>query len=117
MQSVRLHVGGLPENVRDDELATRFKPFGTVLGVELALANTPGASGCRGFGYVDLLSSEEQVQRCIKTYKGTRWRGRQLSIEPARPHYLKWLQAPAYRSCSRSLQVCLLLLSRLGLGG
>lgn len=32
---VRLHVGGLPKNITQQEVADRFKSFGEVKGVEL----------------------------------------------------------------------------------
>ena len=89
----RLHVGGLPEDVREDELAARFRSFGSVRGVELIPVNAPGGKGNRGFGYVDLETSDAELARCIKTYKGTRWRGKTLTIETANPHYLERLRA------------------------
>jgi RNA recognition motif-containing protein len=64
-QSVRLFVGGLPADITVAELQSRFKPFGTVLGMEVVpLKDVKGA--CRGFAYVDLDPiSEASLHKCF----------------------------------------------------
>lgn len=86
---MRLHLGGLAPDVRDDEVAARFASFGTVHGVEVMRDDM---AACRGFAYVDLESTEEQMEKCLKVYSGSKWRGRTLSIGLARPSYRERLE-------------------------
>lgn len=64
-------MGGLAEDVRSEELATRFKPFGRVQNC-LVIApkdNDPARSPrspCRGFGFLDLEpSSDAALRKCM----------------------------------------------------
>jgi hypothetical protein len=86
----RLHVGGLPADVDEQELKRRFQPFGYVVAAEVIRATDSGES--RGFGYVSLQASEAEVERSIKAYTGTRWRGQRLTVWYARESYLDRLQ-------------------------
>jgi hypothetical protein len=86
----RLHVGGLPADVDEPELARRFQPFGAVVAAEVIRATDGGQS--RGFGYVSLQASEAEVERSIKAYTGTRWRGQKLSVWYANESYLDRLE-------------------------
>lgn len=86
----RLHVGGLPADVDEQELKRRFQPFGDIVAAEVIRATDSGES--RGFGYVSLLASEAEVERSIKAYTGTRWRGQKLTVWYAHESYLDRLE-------------------------
>lgn len=67
---VRLYVGGLPPDIKPNELSARFTPFGKVESCELI----PPKSGwlftandnCRGFAYVELTPKDEvSLSRCL----------------------------------------------------
>ena len=79
--STRLYVGGFPPDVRESELAARFAPFGKVCATQLICDSATGAP--RGFGYVTLEAEEAAVERCLKVYRGTKWRGQPLHVQPA----------------------------------
>ena len=85
----RLHCSGLGDDIDDEALAGRFKSFGAVQGVEIIRSSD---GGCRGFGYVSLEASEESVAKCLKVYRGAKWRGRSFTIEPANLDFLTRLQ-------------------------
>ena len=85
----RLHCSGLGDDIDDEALAGRFKSFGAVQGVEIIRSSD---GGCRGFGYVSLEASEESVAKCLKVYRGAKWRGRSFTVEPANPDFLTRLQ-------------------------
>jgi hypothetical protein len=64
-QSVRLFVGGLPADITVAELQSRFKPFGTILGMEV-VPQKDAKGTCRGFAYVDLDPiSEASLHKCF----------------------------------------------------
>jgi len=86
----RLHIGGLPTDITDEELPRRFQPFGEVLSSEVVRNSDDGQS--RGFGYVTLRAFEAEVQRCVKAYTGTRWRGQKLAVGVANESYMDRLQ-------------------------
>ena len=80
------------------ELAARFAPFGKVCATQLICDSATGAP--RGFGYVTLEAEEAAVERCLKVYRGTKWRGQPLHVQPANESYLarlqrEWQQAAA----------------------
>ena len=87
----RLHVGGLSPDVLETDVAQLFAPFGKVRTVELV--RDAETAGCRGFAYVSLEATDEQVNKCFKDYARAKWRGRQLTVAQARPSYLERLQA------------------------
>jgi len=95
-QTVRLHVAGLSDQTSPAELATRFEPFGTVADpvVVRARVNPDGsydqASQSKGYGYVTLRPRDEtQLEFCMQTYNGVRWRGHVLRLSLANEHYVE----------------------------
>ena len=85
----RLHVGGLAPDVAEADLAARFAPFGEVRAVEVV---RDASHACRGFAYVDLQAESSQIEKAIKVYSRSKWRGRQLTVGPAHPSFLERLQ-------------------------
>lgn len=124
MPQHRLFVGGLPAETKADDLVQRFGSFGVVSEVEIVRSKDPALKGsiwqrdvrrflltllrhsigqCRGFAYVQLDTPD--VERCIKTYNGSRWKGKVMKVQLAKLHYLKRLQAEwvRLRSAAASL--------------
>ena len=87
----RLHIGGLSPDVLETDVAQLFAPFGKVRTIELV--RDAETAGCRGFAYVSLEATDEQVNKCFKDYARAKWRGRHLTVAQARPSYLERLQA------------------------
>lgn len=121
--SVRLYVGGLPLHVEEKDLAARFQPFGNVLSIELlplkkgrlpnvspqellqASRQLP-AEGCfRGIAYVDLEPKDTAaLQKCIKLYNHSKWRGSELRVELAQPSYLQRLKEEWHTDAEKEQQ-------------
>jgi hypothetical protein len=59
---MRIHVGGLNEQVTADDLQQRFGRFGTVLNVDLI--HDVATKTFKGFGYVEMNIPEEQWKKC-----------------------------------------------------
>ncbi len=71
-QPTRLFVGGIPQDVTPEQIAQRFKSFGTVQSVDLApekegsVTAGPLVRSCRGFAYVQLIPKDAAaLHRCI----------------------------------------------------
>lgn len=70
-QMVRLYVGGLPQDIKKEDVAARFVSFGTVGACELSLPKNIEPAGrstatCRGFAYVELQPKDEvSLARCL----------------------------------------------------
>lgn len=71
-QPTRLFVGGLPHDVSSEQIAQRFKPFGTVEGVELApekegsVTAGPILKPCRGFAFLQFTPKDDAaLHRCV----------------------------------------------------
>jgi len=92
---VRLHIGGLAPEVKENEIRRKFASFGKLSSVEIIreksgdpdVLNRP----CRGFAYITLHT--EDLEMCLQTFKRTRWRGRTFTVNPAKRNYLEWLRS------------------------
>lgn len=117
---VRLFVGGLPPDVTEKDLISRFTPFGAVSSCELLppkaghlpqvsfqqiLAsqtaclrkNQPRSAALdaafRGIAYIDIEPKDAAaLQKCLRAYNHSKWRGHEMRVEPAQPSYLQRLQ-------------------------
>ncbi|KAG1705550.1 hypothetical protein DVH05_003238 [Phytophthora capsici] len=105
VSSVRVYVGGLPADAKNQELRERFgrfvsnatdcqltdvvlpkpKPMGTFV-------PPPGSS--RGFAYLMLEGADAatQSEKLQKTFNRTKWRGSVLKVQLAKPHFELKLQ-------------------------
>lgn len=89
--AVRLYVGGLGPTVKPEELQRRFEQFGQVECVEVIKKKchedvTVGE--CRGFAYINLkVFRDADIERCISTLNYCRWKGRELRVARAKPHF------------------------------
>jgi len=106
----RLFVGGLPGDITEHDVIDRFSSLGRVHKVDIVPSKDPLHKGsntapsqlaerttpviafanvcageCRGFAYIDLESSD--IERCIKTYNSTKWKGKTLKVQLAKLHY------------------------------
>ncbi|KAG7383792.1 hypothetical protein PHYPSEUDO_003334 [Phytophthora pseudosyringae] len=103
--SVRVYVGGLPADAKNQELRERFGRYVSD-GADCQLADVempkpkamggckppPGSS--RGFAYLTLqgADADTQSEKLQKTFHRTKWRGSMLKVQVARPHFELRLQ-------------------------
>src|SRR5512138_2420876 len=80
--SVKLFVGNLSFEVRDEDLRSAFEPFGQI--ESAAVVRERGSSQSRGFGFVEMPSRTE-AQAAIEAMNGKELLGRTLSVNEARP--------------------------------
>jgi RNA recognition motif-containing protein len=79
---VKLFVGNLSFEVRDEDLRSAFAPFGQI--ESAAVVRERGSSQSRGFGFVEMPSRTE-AQAAIEAMNGKELLGRALSVNEARP--------------------------------
>lgn len=79
---MKLFVGNLSFDVRDEDLRAAFEPFGQV--DSAAVVKERGSSESRGFGFVEM-SSRTAAQAAIDGMNGKEFKGRALSVNEARP--------------------------------
>jgi cold-inducible RNA-binding protein len=79
---MKLYVGNLPYNAREDELRELFAQHGSVATVTVVVDNQTGRS--RGFGFVEMEDSE-QGEKAIAAVNGIELGGRALVVNQARP--------------------------------
>jgi hypothetical protein len=91
---MRLFISGIPPDTAVEELAQRLSPFGQVLAVnQAAVKVVGGATFVRNFVHVDMVPADEKaLDRCIKAYNGSNWKGHKLCCQTAHPTYLERLQ-------------------------
>ena len=80
--SSKLFVGSLSYGVTSDDLKELFEPFGTVESAQVISDRDTGRS--KGFGFVEM-SSDSEAQEAIKALNGKEDRGRNLTVNEARP--------------------------------
>ncbi|PLW48350.1 hypothetical protein PCASD_02912 [Puccinia coronata f. sp. avenae] len=86
-QQFRLHVGGLGPSVAPQDLERRFASFGTVVKVDGVGKLDANGSPLR-YAFVDILSTDSEMKRCMNLLSGTTYKGSTLRIAPARPDYV-----------------------------
>ncbi|POM63817.1 hypothetical protein PHPALM_20734, partial [Phytophthora palmivora] len=105
MVSIRVYVGGLPLDAKNQELRERFGRFVSsatdcqLTDVELPKPKRMGnfvasAGTSRGFAYLTLqgADAETESERLQKTFNRTKWRGSVLKVHLAKPHFKLKLQ-------------------------
>jgi RNA recognition motif-containing protein len=80
--SNRLYVGNLPYSMVEDQLIDHFAQAGVV--VEASIVNDRETGRSRGFGFVEMGSSED-AQKAIEMFNGQEMGGRNLVVNEARP--------------------------------
>ncbi|KNZ55035.1 hypothetical protein VP01_2786g1 [Puccinia sorghi] len=85
-QNFRLHIGGLGPSVSSQDLEARLATFGTVLKVDGVGKLDANGSPLR-YAFVDILSTDSQIRKCMNLLSGTTYKGSTLKISPARPDY------------------------------
>ena len=76
MQGSKLYVGNLNYSATEDELKELFASYGEVKEVNII--------GGRGFGFVEMSSSEE-AEKAKEGLDSTDFKGRNLRVDEARP--------------------------------
>lgn len=79
---MRIYVGNLNYEVTDDELREIFAEFGEPTSADVIKDKFSGQS--KGFGFVDM-PDNEQAQEAIKALNGKLVKGRNLTVNEARP--------------------------------
>ena len=82
MQQNRLFVGNLSFDITENDLQDLFAQHGIVLEVNLMLDRATGRS--RGFAFVTM-ENDEDAQNAIRALHGQDLRGRNLTVNVARP--------------------------------
>ena len=79
---MKLFVGSLSYDTRDDDLRTAFAAYGTPISATVVMDRATSRS--KGFGFVEFASSEEG-QRAIDGLTGKDLQGRAVTVAEARP--------------------------------
>jgi len=79
---MRIYVGNLNYEVTDDELREIFAEFGESASADVIKDKFSGQS--KGFGFVDM-PDNDQAQEAIKALNGKLVKGRNLTVNEARP--------------------------------
>ena len=76
MQGSKVYVGNLNYSTTEDDLRTLFSNYGTVTTVNIIEG--------RGFGFVEMSSSEE-AEKAKDALNDTEFKGRTIKVDEARP--------------------------------
>ena len=79
---MNIYVGNLPYSVTDADLRQTFSRFGEVSHVNLISDKFTGES--KGFGFVEM-ENNAQADTAIKALNGTDMKGRNITVNQAKP--------------------------------
>jgi RNA recognition motif-containing protein len=79
---MNIYVGNLPYSVTDGDLRETFSSFGDVAQVNLITDKFTGES--KGFTFVDM-TNNSQADAAIKGLNGTDMKGRNITVNQAKP--------------------------------
>jgi cold-inducible RNA-binding protein len=82
MDNMNIYVGGLANQVTEDDLRKAFEAFGQVESANIIKDKFSGES--RGFGFVQMPSKQE-AQKAIEQLNQTDLMGRTITVNEARP--------------------------------
>jgi RNA recognition motif-containing protein len=90
---MNIYVGNLPYSVTDADLRETFRRFGAVSQVNLIADKFTGAS--KGFGFVEM-DNNSQADAAIKGLNGTDMKGRNITVNQAKPRVERPSRGPRY---------------------
>ena len=79
---MNIYVGNLSWNLKDQDLANLFTPYGEVASAKIVMDKFTQRS--KGFGFVEM-ASDEQAQAAIAQLNGSEVDGRNLVVNESRP--------------------------------
>src|SRR5688572_28387117 len=79
---MNIYVGNLSWNLKDQDLANLFTPFGEVASAKIV--NDKFTQRSKGFGFVEM-PNDEQAQAAIAQLNGSEIDGRNLVVNESRP--------------------------------
>lgn len=79
---MNIYVGNLSWNLKDQDLANLFTPYGEVASAKIVMDKFTQRS--KGFGFVEM-SNDEQAQAAIAQLNGSEVDGRNLVVNESRP--------------------------------
>jgi RNA recognition motif-containing protein len=74
---MKIYVGQLPHNVKENELKELFSEFGEITSVTLIMDHYSGRS--KGFGFIDMPNNSE-ADKVIKTLNKSMFKGREIKV-------------------------------------
>jgi RNA recognition motif-containing protein len=90
---MNIYVGNLPYSVTGAVLRETFKRFGEVSQVNLITDKFTGES--KGFGFVEM-DNNSQADAAIKGLNGTNMKGRNITVNQAKPRAERPSRRPRY---------------------
>jgi RNA recognition motif-containing protein len=90
---MNIYVGNLAYEVTEDELREAFGAFGEVASANLITDKFSGQS--KGFGFVEMPNNAE-ADAAIKELNGTALKGRNITVNQAKPRGDRAPQRPRY---------------------
>ena len=91
---MRIYVGNLSFNTREDELRDAFSPYGNV--VDARVVTDRDTNRSRGFGFVEM-EDDGDAKAAIQGLNGTVLSGRNLTVNEARPRTEQSYSTNRYR--------------------
>src|SRR5215212_1292111 len=79
---MNIYVGNLSWNLKDQDLANLFTPYGEVASAKIVMDKFTQRS--KGFGFVEM-ANDEEAQAAIAQLNGTEVEGRNLVVNESRP--------------------------------
>uniref|UniRef100_A0A8C6DH29 Nucleolar protein 8 n=1 Tax=Moschus moschiferus TaxID=68415 RepID=A0A8C6DH29_MOSMO len=84
----RLFVGGLRQNISQEDLQNQFGRFGEVSDVEIITRKDDQGNPQKVFAYINIRVTEADLKKCMSVLNKTKWKGGTLQIQLAKESFL-----------------------------
>merc|ERR1712176_1548991 len=88
----RIFIGGLSPDVKENDIKEKFKSFGKASDVYLVKKKDKSGEVLKTFGYLNLETSEQRLNKCFTVFGGTKWKGHCLKVQLAKDDFMKRLR-------------------------
>jgi len=92
LESKRLFLNNLPNNVTRPELEAKFSEYGVVSNVEIKERKTITSNQTPHFGYVQLQIDRANLQNCLEEFSNKKWKGQYIDVQIAKESFMERLK-------------------------
>ncbi|EDV24522.1 uncharacterized protein TRIADDRAFT_56401 [Trichoplax adhaerens] len=84
----RVFIGGLHQDVTEDDIKRCFRTFGDIRNVEIKVKTNASGGRPNTFAYLDISITDKNFERCLSTYNKARWKGNHMRLQLAKDNFL-----------------------------
>ncbi|KAB0803847.1 hypothetical protein PPYR_00817 [Photinus pyralis] len=101
LQSTRLFINNLQDNIHDEDLRNKFSRYGTITTIEIKERKNPVGNQTSHFAYITLEIENKALQECMREFSSTKWKGFYVDVQVARESFMDRLKREREESAAQ----------------